>query len=91
MKNLGYLLLTAGFLGGSYFAVLDAESVPVGTFLPMFVVGIIGVVLARIATDRFLGRAFADNIGIPVAAGLIVGEALIGVGFAFWIAFGSTG
>ena len=52
MKIVGYLLLTAGFLGGSYFAVLEAESVPVGSFLPMFVVGVVGVVLARMAGHK---------------------------------------
>ncbi len=49
MKNLGYLLLTAGFLGGAYFAVLDAESVPTGTFLALFAVGVVGVIMARVA------------------------------------------
>ncbi len=52
MKNLGYLLLTIGFLGGSYFAVLDPESVPSSTFLPMFALGVVGVVLARIAGHK---------------------------------------
>ena len=52
MKILGYLLLTAGFLAGSYFAVLDAESVPVGRFLAMFAVGVVGVVLARMAGHK---------------------------------------
>ncbi len=52
MKNLGYLLLAAGFLGGSYFAVLDADSVPIGTFLPMFVIGVVGVILARTAGHK---------------------------------------
>jgi uncharacterized oligopeptide transporter (OPT) family protein len=37
----------------------------------------------RIASDRFLGRKFVENVGIPLAAGLIVGEALVGVGNAF--------
>ncbi len=52
MKNIGYLLLTAGFLGGAYFAVLDAESVPVNSFMPMFIVGVAGVVLARMASHK---------------------------------------
>ncbi len=46
--------------------------------------------LLRIATDRFLGRAFADDVGIPIAAGLIVGEALTAVGYAFYAAFWSA-
>ena len=36
----------------------------------------------RIASDRFLGRKFVEDVGIPLAAGLIVGEALVGVGNA---------
>ena len=35
--------------------------------------------LLRLASDRFLGRDFSRDFGIPVAAGLIVGEALVGV------------
>ncbi len=52
MKYLGYLLLTAGFLGGAYLAVLDPESVPWNSFLATFAVGVCGVVLARIAGHR---------------------------------------
>ena len=36
----------------------------------------------RIWIDRVRGQDFSENIGIPVAAGLIVGEALVGVGTA---------
>jgi len=36
----------------------------------------------RMLADRFKGREFVENVGIPVAAGFIVGEALIGVGHA---------
>ena len=39
--------------------------------------------LLRIAADRWLGHHFAEHVGVPVAAGLIVGEALVGVGYAF--------
>lgn len=47
--------------------------------------------LLRMASDRYLGKAFGYEIGVPIAAGLIVGEALVGVGGAFWaIAFGGT-
>ena len=38
--------------------------------------------LLRIASDRFLGKRFGHEVGVPIAAGLIVGEALIGVGMA---------
>jgi uncharacterized oligopeptide transporter (OPT) family protein len=40
--------------------------------------------LLRIAADRFLGRSFSEHVGVPIAAGLIVGEALMGVGNAFY-------
>ncbi|GIW94732.1 MAG: oligopeptide transporter, OPT family [Pirellulaceae bacterium] len=38
--------------------------------------------LARLATDKCFGRSWADDYGIPLAAGCIVGEALVGVGYA---------
>jgi putative OPT family oligopeptide transporter len=38
--------------------------------------------LIRVVSDYRLGQAHAENTGIPVAAGFIVGEALVGVGFA---------
>ena len=37
---------------------------------------------ARILIDRIKGNEFVENVGIPIAAGLIVGEALVGVGTA---------
>ena len=40
--------------------------------------------LLRIASDRFLGRRFSQHVGVPIAAGLIVGEALVGVGNALF-------
>jgi uncharacterized oligopeptide transporter (OPT) family protein len=40
--------------------------------------------LLRVAVDRFCGRHFSEHVGVPIAAGLIVGEALIGVGIAFF-------
>ena len=43
----------------------------------------IGTVV-RLLTDWKMGRAFSDEVGIPFAAGLIVGEALVGVGFALY-------
>ena len=41
----------------------------------------------RMVADKVKGHAFVENVGIPVAAGLIVGEALVGVGSALWIVF----
>lgn len=40
--------------------------------------------LLRIGADRFLGKRFSEHTGVPIAAGLIVGEALVGVGYAFY-------
>ena len=34
--------------------------------------------------DRIKGKDWSDDVGIPVAAGLIVGEALVGVGNAIY-------
>lgn len=42
----------------------------------------------RIFIDRRRGVHFSEEIGIPVAAGLIVGEALVGVGYAMSQVFG---
>jgi len=38
----------------------------------------------RLLADRYMGRRWSEDVGIPVAAGLIVGEALVGVGFAVY-------
>ena len=38
--------------------------------------------LARELADHYKGKSWSENVGIPIAAGLIVGEALIGVGYA---------
>ena len=58
-------------------------TVGLGFYLPFNIVLTysIGTVL-RIVSDHFLGHSHAENTGIPIAAGFIVGEALVGVGFA---------
>jgi uncharacterized oligopeptide transporter (OPT) family protein len=38
--------------------------------------------LGRELADRFKGKDWSDHVGIPIAAGFIVGEALVGVGDA---------
>ena len=38
--------------------------------------------LLRLVANRYLDESFVENKGIPIIAGLIVGEALVGVGFA---------
>jgi len=53
MRALGYLLITAGFLAGSVVAVQTEENlINWNWFLPAFVVGVVGVVLARVGTQR---------------------------------------
>jgi uncharacterized oligopeptide transporter (OPT) family protein len=76
-------LLSASGIGG--LGVL----VGLGFYLPFNIVltYTIGTV-ARVVTDRTLGRRFADDVGVPVAAGLIVGEALVGIGVAMVRVFG---
>jgi len=70
-------LLSASGIGG--LGIL----VGLGFYLPFNIVltYTIGTVL-RVALDRFKGSDFSENVGIPIAAGLIVGEALVGVGHA---------
>jgi putative OPT family oligopeptide transporter len=86
--------------GAGLGAVLSASGVGglgilvgLGFYLPFNIVLTysIGTVL-RIASDWKLGHRFSDDVGIPVAAGLIVGEALVGVGFAlFYVISGGIG
>ncbi len=72
-------LLSASGIGG--LGIL----VGLGFYLPFDIVLTysIGTVL-RLLTDRVKGQRFSEEVGIPVAAGLIVGEALVGVGFAMY-------
>ena len=52
-------------------------------YLPIFYVLPYGLgCLAVMATDRFKGRQWSTDNGIPVAAGLLVGDSLAGVAFA---------
>ncbi|MCP3979863.1 MAG: hypothetical protein GY716_11190 [bacterium] len=58
MKNLGYLLITVGFLAGSVYAVQTAENhVDWKYFIPAFLVGVVGVVLARVGAHREASHA----------------------------------
>jgi len=52
MKPLGYALIVAGFLSSSYFTVIQAQGVPIAPFLVALAVGIVGVVVVRIALRR---------------------------------------
>jgi putative OPT family oligopeptide transporter len=58
-------------------------TVGLGFYLPFNIILTYSIGTAlRIAGDHWLGQSHADNTGIPVAAGFIVGEALVGVGYA---------
>jgi putative OPT family oligopeptide transporter len=59
--------------------------VGLGFYLPFNIVltYTIGTVL-RLYVDWKKGHEWSEGVGIPVAAGLIVGEALVGVGFAIY-------
>jgi putative OPT family oligopeptide transporter len=76
-------LLSASGIGG--LGVL----VGLGFYLPFNIVltYTIGTAL-RLASDRFGGRSLSEDVGVPIAAGCIVGEALIGVGYSLAIVFG---
>ena len=56
-----------------------------GFYLPFAIVlaYTIGTVL-RLGLDHWKGSRFSEDTGIPVAAGLIVGEALVGVATAVY-------
>ena len=49
MKGIGYILLTVGFLAGSYYAVALRTGVPLAPFLVALVMGAVGVGLVRAA------------------------------------------
>jgi uncharacterized oligopeptide transporter (OPT) family protein len=75
-------LLSASGIGG--LGIL----VGLGFYLPFDIVltYTIGTIL-RLGSDWKLGHRFSEDVGVPMAAGLIVGEALIGVGFALHYVF----
>ncbi|MCA9659161.1 MAG: OPT/YSL family transporter, partial [Myxococcales bacterium] len=54
-----------------------------GFYMPFHIVMTYTVgCVARMGVEKLRGRGFVENVGIPIAAGLIVGEALVGVGKA---------
>ncbi len=79
---LGFGLAASG-LGGI------GVMVALGFYMPFSIVltYTIGCTL-RMLTDKYAGKPFSENVGIPIAAGLIVGEALVGVGIAIVKIFG---
>lgn len=60
-------------------------TVGLGFYLPFNIVLTYALgTLARLLVDRYKGQIWSEDVGIPVAAGLIVGEALVGVGYAIY-------
>ena len=76
--GLGALLSATG-IGGL------GIQVGLGFYLPFSIVltYTIGTIL-RMVSDKTMGRDFSEQVGIPIAAGLIVGEGIVGVGFAIY-------
>jgi uncharacterized oligopeptide transporter (OPT) family protein len=72
-------------LGGVLSALMGGLGITVGLgfYLPFNIVLTYSLgTLSRELTDRFKGKDWSDSVGIPIAAGFIVGEALVGVGDA---------
>jgi len=72
-------------LGGVLSAFMGGLGITVGLgfYLPFNIVLTYSLgTLGRELADRFKGKDWSDSVGIPIAAGLIVGEALVGVGDA---------
>ncbi len=77
--------VAGAILGGILSTVMGGLGITVGLgfYLPFNIVltyslGTIGRELA----ERGMGKSWAEQVGIPIAAGFIVGEALVGVGDA---------
>ena len=72
-------------LGGVLSALMGGLGITIGLgfYLPFNIVLTYSLgTLGRELTDRLKGKDWSDNVGIPIAAGFIVGEALVGVGDA---------
>ena len=72
-------------LGGLLSAVIGGLGITVGLgfYLSFNIVLTYSLgTLCRELADRYKGESWSEGVGIPIAAGLIVGEALIGVGYA---------
>lgn len=77
--------LAGAILGGLLSTVMGGLGITVGLgfYLPFNIVLTYSLgTISRELADRLKGRNWAEQVGIPVAAGLIVGEALVGVGDA---------
>lgn len=72
-------------LGGILSAVIGGLGITVGLgfYLPFNIILTYSLgTLGREIADRIKGESWSESVGIPIAAGLIVGEALVGVGHA---------
>jgi len=66
-------------------------TVGLGFYLPFSIVLTYSIgTLLRVISDWRMGETFAESTGIPIAAGVIVGEALVGVGFAVYMILGAA-
>ncbi len=85
--GLGLLLAFSG-LGGV------GVQIGLGFYMPFDIVLTYTIgCLMRMYVERRKGAKFVEDVGIPIAAGVIVGEALVGVGNAFYhlLAAGGVG
>jgi putative OPT family oligopeptide transporter len=77
--------VAGAILGGILSVVMGGLGITVGLgfYLPFNIVLTYSLgTLSRELADRFKGKTWAEQVGIPIAAGFIVGEALVGVGDA---------
>lgn len=82
--------MAGAILGGILSAVIGGLGITVGLgfYLPFNIVLTYSLgTLAREVTNKVRGNTWSEEVGIPVAAGLIIGEALVGVGNALVIVF----
>lgn len=79
----------AGAILGGLLSLLQAGlgiTVGLGFYLPFAIVLTYSLgTLLREVVDRTKGKSWSESKGIPIAAGLIVGEALVGVGNAVYV------
>jgi putative OPT family oligopeptide transporter len=84
----------AGALLGGLLSLLQAGlgiTVGLGFYLPFDIVLTYALgTLLREVVDRKKGKSWSESKGIPIAAGLIVGEALVGVGNAIYVIAGAS-
>jgi putative OPT family oligopeptide transporter len=79
-------------MGGILSAMMGGLGITVGLgfYLPFNIVLTYSLgTLGRELSDRSKGQTWSEEVGIPIAAGLIVGEALVGVGDALSIVLAS--